>query len=140
MNQLDSVYSRFLSLISDYVYLELTKEELASELATKLEIALSKLTKFEPVEFVLDDEMNGTFSRVLTSTEITILAQAILVEWLSMRVYNVRQMENHLSSKDFNAFSNANHLKEMMNLQKHAEEQRDYLMKQYTLSRMLGGN
>ena len=135
MNQLELVYSRFLSLITDYSYLELTEEELEIELETKLEIALSKLVRFKPVTY---SSLSKTFSRELTSLEITILAHALLVEWLAIRVYNVKQMEYLLSSKDFNAFSSANHLKEMSSLQLYAEEQCHYLMKQYTLFKVYG--
>lgn len=135
MNQLELVYSRFLSLISDYAYLELTEEELELELETKLEIALSKLVRFEPVTY---SSISKTFSRNLTSLEITILAHALLVEWLNMKLYNVRQMEFLLSSKDFNAFSGANHIKEMTSLQLYAEEQCQYLMKQYTFLKVYG--
>lgn len=135
MNQLESLYSRFLSLITDYSYLELTEEELEQELELKLEIALSKLLRFKPVTY---SSITKSFSRTLTSLEITILAHALLVEWLAIRVYNVRQMEFLLSSKDFNAFSGANHLKEMSNLQNYAEEQLHYLMKQYTLFKVYG--
>lgn len=135
MNQLEVIYSRFLSLITDYVYLELTEEELEKELETKLEIALSKLVRFEPVTY---SSITKSFSRTLTPLEMTIIAHAILVEWLAIRVYNVRQMEFLLSSKDFNAFSGANHLKEMTSLQFYAEEQLHYLMKQYTFMKVYG--
>lgn len=135
MNQLELVYSRFLSLITDYSYLELTEEELEIELETKLEIALSKLIRFNPVTY---SSISKTFSRPLTSLEITIIAYAMLAEWLNIKLYNARQMEFLLSSKDFNAFSGANHIDKMTSLKNHAEEQCHYLMKQYTLFKVYG--
>ena len=135
MNQLEAVYSRFLSLITDYVYLELTEEELETELETRLEIALSKLVRFQSVTY---SSITKSFSRTLTGLEITILAHALLVEWLAIRVYNVRQMEFLLTSKDFKTFSSANHMKEMTSLQLYAEEQLHYLMKQYTFMKVYG--
>ena len=137
MNQLEIIYSRFLSLITDYVYLELTQEELELELETKLEIALSKLVRFQPVTY---SSITKSFSRTLTQLEMTIIAHAILVEWLAIKVYNVRQMEFLLSSKDFRSFSSANHIKEMSSLQTYAEEQLHYLMKQYTFMKVYGSN
>lgn len=129
MKDFEVVYERFLSLVTEYDYINYTQEELEMELEKKLEIAFSKLTKLNDLEMNLNAQR---FSRDLTQLEVTILAQALLTEWLSVKVFNVKLMENHLSSKDFTVFSNANHLKEMVALQEYSDSKVDYMMKQYT--------
>ena len=61
----------------------------------------------------------------------------MLVEWLSQKVFNVQHMRNHMASKDFTIFSNANHLKEMISLREYADKELHYQLGQYTLYQAL---
>ena len=130
MTAFSEVYQRFLSQITEYDFIELELEELEEELEVKLELALSKAHQIKEVEL---DKTTQTFTRPLTSLEITILSQGLLVEWLSTKVFNVQNMRNHMSSKDFTIFSNANHLKELTSLHNYAIKQLDYQLGQLAL-------
>ena len=130
MTAFSEVYQRFLSQITEYDFIELEQEELEEELEVKLELALSKAHQIKEVEL---DKTTQTFTRPLTSLEITILSQGLLVEWLSTKVFNVQNMRNHMSSKDFTIFSNANHLKELTSLHNYAIKQLDYQLGQLAL-------
>lgn len=50
------------------------------------------------------------FDRELTSKEIYILALGISIEWMSNNLLDITQMNLHLSTRDFKAFSEANNL------------------------------
>lgn len=130
MNPYSDVYEYFLSMIADYSFLNFTDEELEEELETKLRLALSKLPSLRDIQ--MNPNM-GSFSRPLTEQEKSILAQAMLVEWLSQKVFNVKYMRNQMSSKDFTIFSNANFLKEMIALQQYADKELHYQLTQYNL-------
>ena len=130
MNRYSDVYDCFLSLISDCSFLAFDDEELEAELEVKLKMALGKLHALKPLEM---DTETGCFSRPITDQEKSILAQAMLVEWLSQKVFNVKHMRNQMSSKDFTIFSNANFLKEMIALQQYADKELHYQLTQYNL-------
>lgn len=134
MNPYTDVYDYFLSMITEHDFLNFTDEELEAEFETKLKMALSKLPALGDIE--MNPDMGG-FSRPLTEQEKSLLAQAMLVEWLSQKVFNVQHMRNHMASKDFTIFSNANHLKEMMSLQQYADKELHYQLGQYTLYQAL---
>lgn len=125
------IYERFLSQITEYDFIELSEEELEEELEIKLELSLSKLHQFKDVEL---DKENKSFTRVLTSLEKTIIAQGLMCEWLSTKVFNVQNMRNHMASKDFTIFSNANHLKELIALHTYAINELNYQLGQYALT------
>lgn len=134
MTLFSDVYDRFLSLITDHSFLSFTEDELEQELEGKLRSALSKIPSFSHLTM---DPYLQAFPHTLTDLELTILAHAMLVEWLSQKVYNVQHMRNHMASKDFTIFSNANHLKEMMNLQTYAQKEVHYLIGQYNLANLM---
>ena len=134
MTFFNEVYDRFLSLITDHQFLSFTEEELEQELESKLRSALSKIPTFDHLKM---NPYTQSFSTSLSELELTILAHAMLAECMSQKVYNVQHMKNHMASKDFTIFSNANHLKEMMNLQAYAQKEVLYLIGQYNLANLM---
>ena len=59
---------------------------------------------------VIDNNTIYVFDRDLTSKEIYILALGISIEWMSNNLLDITQMNLHLSTRDFKAFSEANNL------------------------------
>lgn len=135
MNPYSDVYEYFLGMITEHQFLNFTDEELEEELESKLRLALSKLPALKDIQM---NPYTGGFSRSLSEQEKSLLAQALLVEWLSQKVYNVQHMKNHMASKDFTIFSNANHLKEMVALQQYADKELHYQLSQYSIYKMMG--
>ena len=82
-----SVYSRFLSKITDDMYMELTPEDTAKDLRNLL---VNAIPGFEfprqSLEYTIFDLENGEdtsrFDEKLTSEEIDILATLMLIGWL----------------------------------------------------------
>ena len=134
MNPYSEVYDYFLGMITEHQFLNFTDEELEEEFESKLRLALSKLPALGDIKM---NSHTGSFSRPLTEQEKGLLAQAMLVEWLSQKVYNVQHMRNHMSSKDFTIFSHANHLKQMMELQQYADRELHYQLTQYSIYQLV---
>lgn len=133
MTPYTEIYERFLLLVQEYDFIQLEEEEFEEIFEIKLEMALSKL-------LALDITMNPntqTFNRELTTIEKTILAHALLAEWLTQRVYDVQNMRNNLASKDFKIFSAANHLSELRALHEYATKEVSYLIGQYLLNQTM---
>ena len=134
MNPYSEVYDYFLGMITEHQFLNFTDEELEEEFESKLRLALSKLPALGDIQM---NAHTGSFSRPLTEQEKGLLAQAMLVEWLSHKVYNVQHMRNHMSSKDFTIFSHANFLKQMMELQQYADRELHYQLTQYSIYQLV---
>ena len=135
MTPFSDVYSRFLSKVTDYDFLELTDKELGLELQMKLQDTLGRLPMLE-----LEMDLNTKkFNRTLTSFEKGWLAQGMLVCYLETKVFNISNMSNHFSSKDFNVFSTANHLKQLTDLHRYADEEFTHLTNQYLIYQMKEG-
>jgi hypothetical protein len=58
----------------------------------------------------------GEFVNELTDEEIWITTSGMLLSWLNDKVYNLDNMKNRMSPKDFKVFSPANLLDKMTNL------------------------
>lgn len=135
MTPFSDVYARFLSKITDYDFLTLEEEDLEAELFLRLQETLGKLP-------MLDLELHSetqTFSRSLTSFEKSWFAQGMLASYLESKVYHLSNMRNHFSSKDFNVFSAANHLKQMIELHRYADEEFTHLTNQYLIYQVKEG-
>lgn len=133
MTPYTEIYERFLLLVQEYDFIELEEDEFEQIFEIKLEMALGKLS-------ALDLTMNPntqTFNRELTISEKTILAYALMTEWLTQRVFDVQNMRNHLASKDYKVFSMANHLAELRALHEYASKEVSYLLGQYLLTQTL---
>jgi hypothetical protein len=108
-----NIADKFLSKITDY---ELTLMETPDREAFVNKLLLNAVIKFQKickVDLIDRDETLKQFNVDLTDSEKKILAKYMLCEWLSPKLYSIQNLENHLSTKDFNQFSPANLLKEI---------------------------
>ena len=119
----EEVRDIFLNKIEDCNYLEYTEEELNKELALKVKSVLAKYITEDEVTF---DENTNLFSRDLSQLEIETIALGLLSEWLSPKIYRLSLVEQSLSSNEWNMTSQANHLKELRNLQKATKDEMRY--------------
>lgn len=117
------VYDVFLSKITDYDYLEFTEEDLKLELNQKLKSACAKIVY---KDFSLD-MVNECFSRELSDLEQEIVACWLVYEWINPRINNIEVLKQRLSNKDFQMYSQANHLKELRQLRKDIKKEASYL-------------
>jgi hypothetical protein len=122
----------FLDKISDS-YLSILKDaDLESQLLRYLNSAISKFTKCKTDLSQRDDD---GFLLDLSDTEIDILSNLMVVEWLRPQINNLELIKQALGSRDFSLNSQANHLKELRELQRSSRSEVRQLIVDYSYSR-----
>lgn len=120
----EEIYNQFLSKIIDYDYLVLTPEEKIILMSTRLKSALAKFrAKKRNIEA---DYVLNEFNRELEDLEIETIALWLIYEWITPKINNVEMFEHRLNTREFQGFSEANHLKEMQQIRKDAEGEAFY--------------
>ena len=124
------VYEMFLSKITDYDILKLDEDELNQEFKMLLKKALARFVYIKDVSVDYDFEQ---FSRELTELEIDIISSYMVSAWISPKINSITLLRQSLSSKDFSMYSQANHLKELMELKDSTEKDAQYWASRYSL-------
>jgi hypothetical protein len=120
----EDVYNQFIAKIIDYDFLTMTPQEKQILINVKLKSALTKFgAKKRNIEadYVLQE-----FNRELEDLEIETIAYWLVYEWITPKINNVEMFEHRLNTKEFQGFSEANHLKEMQQIKKDAEGEAFY--------------
>lgn len=124
------VYEMFLSKITDYDILKLDEDELNQEFKMLLKKALARFIYIKDVSVDYNFEQ---FSRELTGLEIDIISSYMVSAWISPKINSITLLRQSLSSKDFTMHSQANHLKELIELKDSAEKEAQYWASRYSL-------
>ena len=120
----EEIYNQFLSKIIDYDYLILTPEEKIILMSARLKSALAKFrAKKRNIEA---DYVLNEFNRELDDLEVETIALWLIYEWITPKINNVEMFEHRLNTREFQGFSEANHLKEMQQIRKDAEGEAFY--------------
>ena len=123
----EDVLEMMLSMLNDYDITGYTEEDLYLEVGIRVNIVLAKAM----IEDLLFDSEFLEFSRDLTLYEANILAHGLIMQWLYPKVHNTEVLEAQLTNKEFTAFSNANRINAMIQLQRNAQEEFYYLVNNY---------
>lgn len=123
----EDVLEMMLSMLNDYDITGYTDNDLYLEVGIRVNIVLAK-AMLDDIEF---DAEFSEFSRDLTLYEANILAHGLLMQWLYPKVHNTEVLETQLTNKEFTAFSNANRINSMIQLQRNAQEEFYYLVSNY---------
>ena len=123
----ENVLEMMLSMLNDYDITGYTDKDLYLEVGVRVNIVLAK-AMLDDIEF---DVEYSEFSRDLTLYEANILAHGLIMQWLYPKVHNTEVLEAQLTNKEFTAFSNANRINSMIQLQRNAQEEFYYLVSNY---------
>ena len=123
----ENVLEMMLSMLNDYDITGYTDKDLYLEVGVRVNIVLAK-AMLDDIEF---DAEFSEFNRDLTLYEANILAHGLLMQWLYPKVHNTEVLEAQLTNKEFTAFSNANRINSMIQLQRNAQEEFYYLVSNY---------
>ena len=110
------MYDFFLAGITDDMFIEMTKEDTEAMLQ---EILVAALPHFEFPKWADPFDLDFTkkeFNAHLTSEEMLIIRQYMIVEWLSFQLANVDLVRQRYSSSDFKFTSQAAHMKQLQDL------------------------
>ena len=130
---LHKIYNRFLAIITDDLYLELTREDTQRDLEALFLSAIS-LFEFPRVPLYsydldyeyLDEfgmvESKGRYEIKLTEEEIDIITDCMLIEWVRRQIASVENTRMKYSGSDFKFTSQANHLDKLLKFKKDSIE------------------
>lgn len=142
------IYNRFLSKITDDLYLEWTLDDTYKNLEA---ILLDSIPQFEWPKFPLYNFNTqvvgmvdqggsvvsyGKYNVDLTLEEIDIFAGIMALEWLNRQIMTVNLTRMKFSTKDFQFTSQANHIKALIAARTHFGEQNKKLQRLYQRRRM----
>lgn len=128
MNKFEDVIDMFLNLISEIKYANYDIDELKLELGIKSKMVLAEVRVIKDVKFSLDE---CDFTRELTDLEALIIANGLVVSWVSPKVNNFELFESQSSSKNFTIFSNSNLLNSLRGLRDECQARLNTLIADY---------
>ena len=128
------IYDRVYNKISDYSFTKLTQDEVEDVLESFL---LSALVKFKTCKKDLSnrDLTLKQFNEDLTDEEKEILATLICVEYLTPKLITDELLQQRLSTKDYNLYSQANQIKEIRELREKFKSEANQMMINYSYSK-----
>ena len=132
--ELQEIYGMFLSNITDYSIPLLSDEDFEEEMLVLLK---KSIARFRFKKDIAIDELMGEFTRELKEEEKNILALGMVSEWVKPKIYSVEVMKMKMNSKDYQLFSEANHIDKLRNIKKEADAEFDYYMDIYSLDTTL---
>ena len=148
------VYDRFLSKITDDMYMELTEldtyrmlQELLISAIPKFEFPRVRLDDYELDEITDQDIYEGVesdnekvtayiygggyFNVGLTAEEINILSTYMIVEWFGYQLASIENTRMKFSGSDFKFTSQANHMQKLLAIKKDYEREGFHLQRLY---------
>ena len=123
-----AVYDKFLSKITDDMYMELDEQQTESLLA---ELLMGAIPWFEFPRVNLNDKTDTQFNIELSEEEINILATYMIVEWIGQQLATVELIRMKYSGSDFKFTSQANHMHKLKGLQEEYERKCFHLQRLY---------
>lgn len=110
------IFDLFLSKITDSQMLSMSQTDLEDQMYNFL---ISSIPRFRTCKQSLDyDSVNRTFNVDLTIDEKEILSQWMLYNYLDQNIFRIELLKQSLSSKDYALYSQAQHIKELLDLRK----------------------
>ena len=147
-----SVYNRFLGKITDDMYMELTPKDTFKDLQNLLIDAIPGFEfpkKSLDYDILVKEAEDGTqgfiiekddgtkyedassFTTVLSSEEINILAILMMISWLQRQITSVENIRMKYSGADFKMTSQANHIGKLLSLLAETQRQSKYAQRLY---------
>lgn len=122
----------FLDKITDNMFINMTAENIQKTLNS---YRRSAAVKFKQCKKLRNrDLVEATYDETLTDEEVEILSSLMVIEWLKPRINSIELLEPTMSTKDYQAFSNANHLNSLQGLYRETIRDVDRLIVAYTYS------
>lgn len=130
MTAFNAIYDRFLSKITDDMYLELTEEDTKRDAKQYLLDAIPQFEfpRFAPYDYDADNEV---YNVNLTNEEINILAILMKMNWLDRQIASVENTRMKYSGSDFKFTSQANHLAKLLSLKQEVNRENIHFQRLY---------
>lgn len=109
------IYDYFLTKISDYSFVQMSQSDLEDNLVRYLRSSVNNFKTCKQ-DLTKKDDALKQFNLDLTEEEKDILSTLMIIEYLKPKLITADLLQQRLGSKDFNSFSQANHIKELIEL------------------------
>ena len=132
MTSYEVVFKSFLSKVQDPIFSQMEIEVAEDDMNSLLN---SAILNFEYPKMDLkdkDDELKQ-FNNTLTLDEIEILGHLMAYEWMSRGLQTIDLISQNMTTKDFNTFSQANHINALTNTLRQREKQIRQLKIKYNM-------
>lgn len=127
------LYDSVLGKIKDYDFFNMEQEQVYEVLSDYLRPAIAA---FQSCKQDISQRTEEGFVCTLTDMEIEILANYMTISYLDSNYIRVPlALKQTLSSKDFNAFSPANHLNKMVEMRETYRKDNEALLVRYSYMR-----
>ena len=127
----EKIYEKLLSMFKDYEIPLMTEEEVKDEIHDYI---IPAIARFHICYQDLNDRDDNAeqFNVTLTDMELEILSNYVLLEYIDSKYIRTPVLlKVQYSSKDFNSFSNANHLDKLLSMQKRFLTENETLLSRY---------
>lgn len=123
------IFGLFVNKINDHQLISLDETKVEEICCMYLKSAITKFKKCR-TSLKRDDEAM-VFLHTLTDDEKEILANLLIVEWLTPKIQNTTNLKQYMGDSDFKFFSQANHLDALNRIRSTAIEEADGLIQSY---------
>lgn len=124
------IIDNFIKMVKEYKFLKLNEETRDAWVIDLLNSACSKF--YKKCGSDLTKRTQDGFEETLTSDEIDILCNLMIVEWFKPYLFSVENFENVMTTKDYSMYSPANILKEIRNAYEAARLNSKRMISDYT--------
>lgn len=128
----DVVYATFLGKIRAYDYTIMDESDIEDEMLGFMNLACSKFDQYCQVDLSKRDDDVMCFVDDLTTEDVNIISDGMIVYWLTPYVNNSDNLIAVLNSKDYQQFSPANLVKQVSALYATAQYKFTQGMKEYS--------
>lgn len=127
----DEVESLFFTLVTDDMYMELTKED-TEQIVDEILIQAIPWFKFPKEKNLYDfDLTNRHFNCLLDTEEQLILCKYMTMVWVQEQMTTIDLIRQKYSGSDFKFTSQASHLKQLVTLKQELEREAYHLQSNY---------
>lgn len=126
------IINAFLLKVKAYNLMELLIEDKEEIIMAYMTASCAKFYKKCKHDLRKKDELGEGFEDDLSIDEVDILAELMVVEWLSPQIYSDELLESRLNTKDFTEYSPAKLIEQIRFVYNESRKRVKYLVIQYT--------
>ena len=126
------IINAFIIKVKAYQLIALLEEEREDMAIAYLDAAVSKFYRKCKTNLLDRDLDNKTFNKELSVDESDILAELMVVEWLTPQMYDDELLESRLNTKDFTEYSPAKLIEQIRYVFESSKKAAKYRMINYT--------
>lgn len=130
MTLYSEVFTLFINKITDHNLIQLEEDKVEEICCMYLKSAITKFKKCK-TDLSKRDDSAKVFLNTLRDAEQEILANLLIVEWLTPKIQNTTNLKQYMGDTDFKFFSQANHLDALNRIRTTAKEEADGLIQEY---------